>query len=156
MCLRSAREALVECHLISSRESLRVVCHVFSSHTWSNSSRIKQRLAVRVCSLGLHSIFLLIFSLVASLCTPTDDIIYVSPGRSALAPPATLRAQSLRFEFISFTTEARRVRKVSFMFLFFGVCYSPCTFAIRKSHFWTCHILRLAVCLTVCVSQSVC
>ena len=39
---------------------------------------------------GLALYFLLIFSLVASLCTPTDDTIYVYPGRSALAPPATL------------------------------------------------------------------
>ena len=38
---------------------------------------------------GLALYFLLIFSLVASLCTPTDDTIYVYPGRSALAPPAT-------------------------------------------------------------------
>ena len=30
-------------------------CCMCSSHTWSNSSRIKQRLSVRVCSLDLHS-----------------------------------------------------------------------------------------------------
>ena len=45
---------------------------------------------------GLALYFLLIFSLVASLCTPTDDTIYVYPGRSALAPPATFIVTSER------------------------------------------------------------